>query len=419
MNGEEDVNHLCFKVAAMSRISEFFMRCIKQHTWIFIIFFIHVLLNIPILFHPYGYILTAQDYNPVHFVQMYWHNDIPAFDDSEVGENRSRLVFGTAYFWLPMLLAKLGIPLETTVIFHGLFGLPLLLASIYVISYTLFRNANLAGMTAAAFPLFHFSAFGVNLGYQILFQQTYYYNDFNLVFTGWALASAVGNRLVGAAAWCAVLVLFNPTAGINLVIVLFIFGLLTRWQTIVTGIIKHNIDLIMAAALVVAAITVSYVLLLFAAPSHPNAPREARDFAIQAYGHITPHIYDGILYLYAQLTLSILLVYAVWTEVRVGSIVGLSLAVAMMLALVVMGWFIYFLTIVLSPLLLVLLSPSKILIIAAIYTFIYAMHAAWRALGCHATVTVILVGGVFAAGRLGNIGLAEIPSIWLIEILLQ
>ncbi|MBR1270659.1 hypothetical protein JQ629_24600 [Bradyrhizobium sp. AUGA SZCCT0222] len=381
---------------------------IAKHRSILVVLMFVVLLQIPAAVNLKSYILTGQDFNPVNFGQLFLHSDLPAADDVEIGENARTMSFSSLYMWMPLALHYVGLPLESGVLVHALFGLPLLLFGIYFLSFSLFRSSHAAALTALLFPAGNFGLFMTNVGYPILYKNGFYYGDFNHAFAAFALGFLIRGQIIRAAIPLALVLLINPTYGIN---VAEIFGMtiLFSWRKMLTK------ETAVALTIVCLSILGAYIQIRASSPVIAPAPFEARRFAIEAYGHITGHIYDLRQYLLGQVTLVLILSFAVLREWRQKDSNNLVVAAAVLASFIVFGIVFYFLLFALAPEIFILLSPSKMSMIVSLWAACYAGYGlleVFRSLSAPRLIAACIIPLAYFLGREGQYWSIWAASIW-------
>ncbi len=330
-----------------------------------------VLVQLPVMQNLKAYALTNQDFNPVHFARLFLSHDIPESDDCEVGPRRDLFVFSTAYFWLPLIGHGLGLPLETTIFLHGLFGPALFFLAMYLLSVSIFHDREAAIFSSLAFFLGRFAWFRLNIGYPLLLLESYYYNDLNHIFVIGALTMLVRGNSGMAVGITSALVFFNPTYAINLAVPVFLFSILqSGWNSNRKKILLHLSLFSMAVGL-------DYLLLSGIRPDFHPAPVAARNLAIMTYGHIAPHARFIGLFLTAHVILLGSLCFAHFCPQPQGAETVGNRRTSIQAVLISHVWMLllYVLLFSFSPSLFVMISPSKMLMISAIFTWVFVGQA--------------------------------------------
>lgn len=351
-------------------------RILDQHGLFVVIFLVATLLQAPKLFHIKEYVLLSQDYNPIHFGHLYYENDIPDADDSEVGENRRTFSLSSANFWIPLIFYKLGIPFEFFVGLHLLLGFPSLLACLYFLSIVLFKDKLFGIFSSLLFCLNEFWIFKLNIGYPILFFRGYYYNDITYTFLILSILFILKNKYQYAGLFSIITMLFNVTLGINIV-GLFLFHLVMTkrlWK------IERNT--LHALILILIGIVLSFFMIKMSTPINNPAPEQAREFAILAYSHIAPHIQNPLKYFKATAFLLIMIIYAYSFErhirLRIKGYICKEfqeMSRTVLLFFIFQGLFAYWVLYINIPNLFIMISPSKTYILCTFYISIYVAYS--------------------------------------------
>ncbi len=275
----------------LARIKDAFS---EHPVWIWAVLF--ALLNAPLVYYIQEVILLNQDYNPV-FLSRLFSGDITLFhDDAEIGANAKYLMFSSLFFYLSHALSLAGLPIETLSAAAVVVNFPLFFAGLYFLSWRLFGNKQLALVSAFMFPAMKFMLFDMNIGYPALYFHSLYYGDINHTFAVWIMVACLASRYAAAAGLCGVLILLNPTYGLQMgALSAFVYIAAGQWRDI-PGTLK-----IAAVGLVCLAAALCQIHL--ATPVSDPAPLDQKIFSIQTYSHMVPHILDVKNYIAAQIFL--------------------------------------------------------------------------------------------------------------------
>jgi hypothetical protein len=339
------------------------------------------------------FMLLASDWNAVNIVQMASGKEMSPLDDFEAGHWRDHIVLTTAYFWGPFLLSKIGIPADTAVILHEVFGPLLLLVGLYYLSLVLFGNREVAALTAALFLFCDAWIFKLNVGYPILFGYAHYYNDMNHVFAVFALAFLLDRKPIPAGIAAGLLAMGNVTHGFAVTLILL--GYIAVGLRRDPGLNSKTIGALVIAG---TGLLVSFLLIKVAGPQGEASPPEARTAAIRSYGHLAIHAQNPLLYLKAMAVIAAGLAYVVFFEAYVRQrLMGACNARFLRFAIVgagitlLFGLGTYWLTYIIWPEAFVILSPAKPLMVLCIYLSAYVSAALFHVISRHplAAVTVL------------------------------
>lgn len=344
----------------------------QRHSVFIIIFLFLILIRIPLLFYVHNYTLLGQDINLTNLGLLFWHNDLPSIDTLSVGENRNYLCLSNAYFLIPVMLYKIGIPFEFFIGLHILFGMPLLLLGIYVLSYTLFRDKWAASFSAL---YFHFGnwLFLLNNGYPFPFDGGVYYGDINYIFVVFFLVFLFQKRYRLAGMSSFILSSLNPTFGFNSSFILFVYSVFKLYQS------RKLHDSFYGSIIAFFGLITSFIMVKLATPIYAPVSVLIRDFCIQASSHIVIHAHDTWRYM-IDMSIIFGLMYCVYIferRYREKTIIKekephfIELTKMFAIIFVVYSVGVYFLLYISSPSLFIMVSPSKSIMIFCYFVSVY------------------------------------------------
>lgn len=363
---------------------------IKDHKLFGAIFIILLLVRVPALFYSHEYVVASQDYNAVHLGMLYCHNDIPAADDSDIGANARYLSFSSANYLIPLIGYKIGIPFEFFVILHMLFGLPLLLLLIYILSFILFADKWLASFSALYF-YFGEWVFNLNNGYTIIFDKCYYLGDINSLIAVLFIILLLQGRIIAAAASVFTLSVFNPTYGITGAVIYLFHSILNLKK------IGNYNKLVVGAGIVFLGVAVSYIMVKIATPHYEPISDLVRNFCIQSYSHIAPHVTKALLYwnkmamIFGYLALVILWEKYYRNQALSVAANSLSTARSLMFVFLIYSILLYFILYIYNPVLFIELSPSKSLMMIALFLSPYVCFVIYNSILCRISVSLLAI----------------------------
>jgi hypothetical protein len=363
-----------------------------------------------------AYVLLNADFNVINVVELAKSHDLPALDDMESGRFRDVLAYSNLYFLAGWLLDSVGIPARTVAVVHHVLGPPLLAAAVYAAAWVLFGTASVALVAALLISFVDYAWFQVNVGYPLLFNELLYYGDVNQVFAAVLIACLLARRFGLMAAAAVTLSLLNPTYGVNSALLVAAIWLVSR----ISG--ERPPGLSRALVAVVAGLAGGAGLVLFTrwvAPADAAVPAAARDLAIRTYGHVAIHSSVPVYYLAGLGALFTALAGAVfierhrakdWFAARRPWFERVALVVCGLAAM--QGLAAYWLLFLLWPGGLIAASPSKFLMLAAIFACPYVALALVRAVASRAGLAIVVVALVGIALR------HSLPGIWIGSVIL-
>ena len=345
---------------------------VAQHVPVLLLLAACIALQVPKYRKRREYLLLSQDYNLVNFGKLYLHDDIPARDDCEVGDNRRSYGTTSSYYWLPMLLHKwFGVPLEFFVGLHALLVPPGLLLGTYVLAFTVWPDPIFGCFAALLFFLNDFSYFTVNHAYPMLAGQMPYYGDANYPFVCLFLAGFLAQQPVVTGLCGAWLVLLNPLLGANALLLQVAYAVLDAGRVLdVAGLAWFLGPPVLACA-------VAWTAVKAALTKEAPCPAEDRRIAIRSYREISPHAYETANYYLAMAAMLVLGGFALhweWSAGPQGRVLPLAAGL-----LYFVGWDIgaYWGAFVKRPELLPVFGPSKALQLMALLVFGHAALGIW------------------------------------------
>ncbi len=227
-----------------------------------------------------------------------------------------------------------------------------------------------------------------------MYLRSYYYGDFNHAFAAFALAFLVRGQLARGAAFVAIIVLINPTYGVNVVDIFGVFALIRRGP-------KLTRENFVAASIIATSLVGAYIQIKLSTPISNPVPVAERRFAIESYGHIDGHIYDLSRFLIAQSVLVLILIFAVLRESRARSFTinhNLFVALAVLISYLGFGLFLYFLLYAAYPELFIALASSKMSMIVSLWAVCYVGFGLFEILRRHSVsrlVAAIIISYIF------------------------
>lgn|GEM_PF-6278507 len=390
----------------------------RRHLPIILVLACLLAVRLPLLAHIPEYILLDQDYNPLHFGQLFWGQDWPALDDHEVGENARTLALSNAYYLLPTLLFKLGLPFGFWAGLQLLVGLPALLLGLYRLSYVLFGNPLLAALTALHFHVALW-LFRLNVGYPLHFDQMLYSGDLNHIPASFFLAFLLAGRYARAGGTVLVLACLNPTYGFNGFLIL---AAVVGWLAVK----KRSLDRASLTALLLAGagLAAAWVMVSLATPVQAPVGQAVRDFSIRTYGHLVPHIFTrdwAVSMFFLAALLGLALAWERYFRPRtgdpgpaeVGTILNLLAAL-----FILHGLLLYLLLYRYQPRLLILLTPSKICFFLIFVANAYLCRALYAGLSKPPPGSLLVVPYLFFLLYFGGLEGPAAAAVLLLSLVL-
>jgi hypothetical protein len=248
------------------------------------------------------HLVLSQDWNPVHFGRLALDDDMPAADDSEYGENPRRYRYVCLAMYLPTVLARLGIPVESAAVVHVALAYPLLALSLYGLTFAATGSAYAALLGVLLFALRDFSFARLNRNLHITLNQYYSYNDLYYSFCGFAMWAALLGRPLTAAVWTGLTVLCHPMLGANLAVVVCGSWAFSLLATASVG------DFLAPLGLLLACLALAFAGVRLATKDFVscNDP-EAQESCLRVYPELTPHALTPVDYYIAMAMLLIFL----------------------------------------------------------------------------------------------------------------
>lgn len=344
---------------------------------LYLILFVLLLLQAVKVYHCVEYILMDKDFNQVHLSQLFMSNDIPAIDDGEVGDNVRYFALSNFNFLIPLVGAKFSINPLYYIGLQMLLIVPLIFLGVYLCANAIFNNKLFSAFAGLLFLYNDFWLFKINIGYPILINNLYYYNDIVHAATVFLLYFMLKSKYIKAAFCVALGTMINPTHGINLSLLLVI-GLLVSGR--MRKLTRENCLSILIISL---ASFSAWWLIKLATPIYNPAPLVARIFAIRIYAHIVPHVNSPFKY-FVAISLFLCMTALIVVLERIRRFPGCRqvtppsesrvLARSILIFLFVQGIVCYWILYIFAPTLIPVIAPSKSLMIVAIYLVVYIAY---------------------------------------------